>query len=115
MRVDAMSKNDGLQKRVAVIKLQKDFERVKLGIQGVTREASSIEISRDEQNAKSETNPSATATSLPGGMKLLQTMQGKEVDEAIMEERERDIRKINEDLLLVKEMFRYNHICTYFC
>jgi hypothetical protein len=86
--------------------LQKDFERVKLGIQGVTREASSIEISRDEQSAMQETAPSNNnTTSLPGGIKLLQTMQGKEVDEAIMEERERDIRKINEDLLLVKEMF----------
>ena len=33
-------------------------------------------------------------------------MQGREVDEAIMQERERDIKQINEDLVLVKEMFK---------
>ena len=35
-----------------------------------------------------------------------QAIVGKDVDEAIMEERERDIRKMNQDLLLVNEMFR---------
>jgi hypothetical protein len=39
--------------------------------------------------------------------RLVQAMQGKEVDDAIQAERERDIKKINEDLILVKEMFRY--------
>ena len=34
------------------------------------------------------------------------TMQGQEVDDAIMAERERDIKKMNQDLLLVNEMFR---------
>ena len=33
-------------------------------------------------------------------------MQGREVDEALMQERERDIKQINEDLVLVKEMFK---------
>jgi hypothetical protein len=33
-------------------------------------------------------------------------MQGREVDDAIIEERERDIRKINQDLALVNEMFK---------
>jgi len=39
--------------------------------------------------------------------RLIQAMQGREVDEAIMAERERDILKINQDLVLVKEMFRF--------
>ena len=38
--------------------------------------------------------------------RLIQAMQGREVDEAIMQERERDIKQINEDLVLVKEMFK---------
>ena len=33
-------------------------------------------------------------------------MQGREVDEALMQERERDIKQINQDLVLVKEMFQ---------
>ena len=38
--------------------------------------------------------------------RLIQAIQGREVDEAIMQERERDIKQINEDLVLVKEMFK---------
>ena len=37
----------------------------------------------------------------------MQTLQGKDVDEAIQRERERDLRKINQDLAMVNEMFRY--------
>lgn len=33
-------------------------------------------------------------------------LTGQEVDDAIMEERERDIRKMNQDLKLVNEMFK---------
>jgi hypothetical protein len=36
----------------------------------------------------------------------LQTLQGKDVDEAISRERERDLRKINQDLAMVNEMFK---------
>jgi hypothetical protein len=32
--------------------------------------------------------------------------QGKDVDEAILRERERDLRKINQDLAMVNEMFK---------
>lgn len=48
--------------------------------------------------------------------KLVQTLQGQDVEDAIIEERERDIKKINEDLVLVNEMFRYDiryHIMAY--
>jgi len=41
-----------------------------------------------------------------GGARVLQKLQGHEVDEAIAEERERDIKAINENLKLVNEMFR---------
>lgn len=39
-------------------------------------------------------------------LKLQPLMQGKEVDDAILEERERDIKKMNHDLVLVNEMFQ---------
>ena len=35
---------------------------------------------------------------------LQPSLKGQEVDEAILEERQRDIIKMNQDLLLVKEM-----------
>lgn len=39
-------------------------------------------------------------------MKLQPMLQGQEVDDAIMEEREQAIKKINQDLILVNEMFQ---------
>jgi hypothetical protein len=39
-------------------------------------------------------------------MKLKPLLQGREVDDAILEERERDIKKMNQDLLMVNEMFK---------
>ena len=40
-------------------------------------------------------------------LQMIQTLQGKDVDEAIQRERERDLRKINQDLIMVNEMFKY--------
>lgn len=40
-------------------------------------------------------------------LQLVQILQGKDVDEAIQRERERDLRKINQDLVMVNEMFKY--------
>jgi hypothetical protein len=39
-------------------------------------------------------------------LKLKPLLQGQEVDDAILEERERDIKKMNHDLVLVNEMFK---------
>ena len=41
----ALAKGEGQQARVALVKLQKDFERARSGIQGVMRDAQSVEIS----------------------------------------------------------------------
>lgn len=50
-------------------------------------------------------------------LKLKPLLQGKEVDDAILEERERDIKKMNQDLVLVNEMFKYVRLscCCYLC
>ena len=41
----ALAKGEGQQARVALVKLQKDYERVRDGIQGVIRDAHAVEIS----------------------------------------------------------------------
>jgi hypothetical protein len=86
-----------------LLKLQKDFERVKGGVQGVIQDAASIEISKEEVQGKVSISSGEAGQ---GGLRVVQAMQGREVDEAIMAERERDIKKINQDMVLVKEMFR---------
>lgn len=42
-------------------------------------------------------------------MKLQPLLQGQEVDDAILEEREQAIKQMNHDLVLVNEMFKYVH------
>lgn len=110
-RAEALAKGEGQQARVALVKLQKDFERARSGIQGVMRDAQSVEISEEELHIQG----AASVAGAEGGgsnqtvstqPRLIQAMQGREVDEALMEERERDIKQINEDLVLVKEMFK---------
>ena len=41
------------------------------------------------------------------GTKVIRAYQDNDVDLAIVEEREKEIKKINSDLLIVNEMFRY--------
>ena len=43
-------------------------------------------------------------------LQLRPLLQGQEVDAAIMEERERDINKLNRDMVLVNEMYKYVRI-----
>lgn len=110
-------------------KLLKDYERVRALVQVQLNEVSLIKVASaagdgptssifrmsmgtgatsgrggDFNVAESaQSPPSASSSSAP---KLIQTLQGQDVDEMIMEERERDIRKMNQDLLLVHEMFQ---------
>lgn len=119
------------QKRIALSKLQKDFERVKVGMQAITSESALIKVtpvansngegaggmgiftggrfSRTEDiehSTNNNGNQSNGSSNDREGPILIQHMVGAEVDAAIMEERERDIRKINKDLALVNEMFK---------
>lgn len=48
-------------------------------------------------------SPSEGKLAIP---KLIQTLQGQDVEDMILEERERDIKKMNQDLMLVHEMFQ---------
>lgn len=55
----------------------------------------------------SSTSSGITAKDNPKQQIVLKPLlTGKEVDDAILEERERDIRKMNHDLQLVNEMFK---------
>lgn len=119
-------KNKVAQKRLAVSKLQKDYDRVKQVVDSLAEQAESKmaqagapqggEAGAGGRNglgavpARGSEHTSGGGRgsdfSVQGGPRVLQKLQGYEVDEAIAEERERDIIKINEDLKLVNEMFK---------
>ncbi len=120
------------QKRIALGKLSKDFEKIKASMQAISSEASSIQVTNEAggsslsgkfitHGSDDTRRPEGVESSSGFGSSrqkqlLLEpklTMQGQEVDDAIQEERERDIKKMNQDLLMVNEMMRcLFHACT---
>lgn len=64
-------------------------------------------VDPDNQTSSMNAPPPAPLTKQEQAqLKLKPLLQGKEVDDAILEERERDIKKMNHDLVLVNEMFK---------
>ena len=108
-QLDQMPRTAVAQKRIALGKLLKDFERVKTTLNAVVGESAAIKVAAPSSSSGGGGgNPfDEDGGDLNGRQpRLIQTMQGKEVDDAIMRERERDLRKINRDLQLVNEMFK---------
>ena len=124
------------QKRIALAKLMKDFDRVRASLAAVIAEYATITVNVPEISSRkqggvpcsgsllgssngsnhgilktSNNNTTDEDTQNNGNNnirqpKLIQTLQGKDVDEAIMKERERELQKINRDIRLVNEMFK---------
>ena len=116
--VNALPREEAVGRRVSVVKLQKDYERVKTQYQTILSNYSTLRVDRSAGaggrdsdgplSAAFDTDLSTT-DSQRGGQRQQQAMllHGQDVDDAIIEEREQDIRKINQDLVLVNEMFRW--------
>jgi len=133
-QLDALQRDATVaQKRIALGKLSKDFDRVKLGVQAIIGEASLIKVAAIEGGggggdgfnrrgggpgsgvaggggerdfgADDDSGAAAVAASKHEHI-FQQAIVGRDVDDLIMEERERDIRKMNQDLLMVNEMFK---------
>lgn len=118
------------QKRIALGKLGKDFDKIKVGLQSIYTESALIQVTQEGAGGgkgrsgkggpagfgDDETRGEETTSGGGRGLfqkqvqepRLIQQMQGQEVDDAIMEERDRDIRKMNQDLHLVNEMMRFS-------
>ena len=98
-----------VQKRTLLIKLSKDFDRVKASLTVVIAESSTVRVGSNRDDAGSSggsKNGSGGSGQQQQQQMLLQSqlVQGQDVDQMILEERHRDIVKMNQDLLLVKEM-----------
>eukprot|EP01038_Epipyxis_sp_PR26KG_P012875 gene12875-17253_t len=127
-QLETLPRTESAAKRAQLGKLQKDFERLKVSVQSLLSESQLIKVSLDipesdtfartgdtssKNRANSNDNFVGGGVGRGGGfmqdqqlMQLKPVMQGHEVDEAIMEERERDIKKMNQDLMMVNEMFK---------
>ena len=119
------------QKRNTLSKLKKDYERLKPNIAVIVTDSRSLQATVMKSNISNQVNgtssssnniniqpiTSSSSSSASNFREQLQQQQqqqtvqvlqpslkGREVDEAILEERQKDIMKMNQDLLLVKEM-----------
>ncbi|CAE7592611.1 SYP22 [Symbiodinium microadriaticum] len=114
--VNALPRDQAVGRRVSVVKLQKDYERVKLQYQTILSNYASMRVDRTSAAAARSSDGTLSTTydsgsagadqQFSGQKQQALMMQGQDVDDAIIEEREKDIKKINHDLVLVNEMFR---------
>lgn len=128
----ASSGGDASVQRAALNKLVKDFELVKGSIDVVGKEAGLIRVSTAEELAKDSFNrtsgpaaaasaassstasytatSSASRTTEHGTVMMHQqqqiTMNVVEVEDLLIMEREKDIKKLNHDLYLVNDMYK---------
>lgn len=109
------------QKRIALGKLLKDHEKIKAGLQQVCSDALMIKVTQESAPrtvfSRTGASPGEDTTAAEKGTsserrrqlqepQILHAIQGQDVDDAIREEREREIIKMNQDLVLVNEMMR---------
>lgn len=110
-QVNELPREEAAARRVSAVKLQRDYDRVFSQYQAIVRDHASLRVDRSlSASSKNESFSNAYDNSATGQEPNIQQQKLMhelvDVDEAIIEEREKDIKKINEDLHLVNEMFR---------
>lgn len=113
-----MPRTDAATLRATLGKLQKDFERIKAQIISISNDVSILRVTKDiDPSGTSSYGGLIITPSSDGQPQQLQPqqqqqvvlkplMQEQDVDQMIIEERERDIKKLNHDIALVNEMFK---------
>lgn len=113
-QVNELPREEATARRVSAVKLQRDYDRVFNQYQAIIKDHSSIRVDRSiPTNSHNDTFSNAYDNSNAGQSNYQQKQQTLmheliDVDDAIIEEREQDIRKINQDLHIVNEMFRFD-------
>lgn len=134
-QLDNIPRTEAASKRTTLAKLLKDYDRIKVHVQAISSESALIKVTREaggdsekfsrtgNNNVTFSNNNNYNDRYVSGGnqstrdlpvppqqqqqqLTLKPVLTGREVDDAIMEERERDILKMNQDLLMVNEMFK---------
>jgi hypothetical protein len=108
------------QSRAKLTKLLRDFDRVRSVLQQIMNECHLIKTGTSTSyNQSSANNNNIIVQSSSNSKSFFQTnnntqdlllipaIKGQDVDELLMEERSRDIMKLNQDLILVHEMMKY--------
>eukprot|EP01041_Mallomonas_annulata_P003844 gene3844-7664_t len=95
------------QSRQALNKLFREYEILSNKIKNQYEESAQIRIFHDDiLEGSNISNNNKSSTNKMEAPRLIQAYHDNDVDQAILEEREREIKKINRDLILVNEMFK---------
>jgi hypothetical protein len=124
--LDNLPRQDAAMQRATISKLFKDYERLKVSLEGIVSESQLIKFQpglsgggatstpqrvdhysrdqqRDEQQQQQQFQKQLQLKQEQ--IQLKPTILMQDIDEIIIAERERDIQKINEDLFMVNDMF----------
>ena len=107
--------------RATISKLFKDYERLKVGLDAIVNESQLIKVDVSAGNTDSFNRTTGSSSSSyhyeerhehreqirtqTQTLDIKPLVQLQDIDEIILEERERDIQKINQDLAMVNDMF----------
>ena len=107
-KLDSLPRAESAQRRFAIIKLQKDFDRIRPIVQTVVREAAQLRVGKNTTaDAKGTKNREEVDKKSSGHQFVqVQALVERDVDDLILEEREQDILRLNRDVALVNEMFK---------
>lgn len=106
-RLDHLPRAESAQRRFAIIKLQKDFERIRAVVQTMIRESGQLKVGNNPSGGESRSkNSRDTSQADRNDAPRLQALVARDVDDLIMEEREQDILRLNRDVALVNEMYK---------
>lgn len=102
--VNTLPREKAASQKVTIVKLQKDHDRMKNLYQTLVRDHSNLRVDRVAGHSQGSNQNPFDSVAQQHQEQLM--MQPQDVDEALIEEREQDIQKINNDLVLVNEMFQ---------
>lgn len=100
--VTKLPREQSASQKVTIVKLQKDFDRVKNLLQTLVRDNSNLRVEKVAGKQDDAGNPFGSGDQVQHQI----LMEPHNVDDALIEEREKDIQRINSDLVLVNEMFQ---------
>ena len=122
--MDSSTASDAGLQRAGLSKLYKDYERLKVTMESLSSESQLVKVHVGGNNSENteafartgnyvpnEADSSAKSNNNTGNLQkqaivMKPLIQIQDIDELIIEEREREIKKINEDLFLVNDMFK---------
>ena len=108
--MNSLARAEAAQRRHTILKLQKDFERVKPIVLNMFNDVAKLNVFQPGSNSGGSRSKRSQQDRTDEPKLMQAVVVGQDVDELIMAEREQDILRLNRDISLVNEMFKYGDL-----